>query len=105
MPKVADSDSTLILWGHFHPLVTGLTSSAQENGSVDRIQLVADPGDSGSLLESDAMTREARVGSRAPGISLSAVSGSGTGHRQVNLDDYLDRWLVLLFYPRDFSLI
>jgi len=51
------------------------------------------------------MGRETKVGTRAPGFSLAAVSGSGTERRQVTLDDYLDRWLVLLFYPRDFSLI
>ena len=56
-------------------------------------------------MGSEAMTREARVGTRAPRIFLSAVSGLGTERRQVSLDDYLDRWLVLLFYPRDFSLI
>jgi peroxiredoxin len=51
------------------------------------------------------MIREARVGTRAPDFSLAAVSGSGTERRQVDLQDYLDQWLVLLFYPRDFSLI
>jgi alkyl hydroperoxide reductase subunit AhpC len=51
------------------------------------------------------MTREAKVGTRAPGFSLSVVSGAGAERGQTTLDDYLDRWLVLLFYPRDFSLI
>jgi peroxiredoxin len=51
------------------------------------------------------MAREAKVGTRTPGFSLAAVSGSGMECRQISLDDYLDRWLVLLFYPRDFSLI
>ena len=51
------------------------------------------------------MTRNAMVGTRAPGFTLWATQGRGTERRQVSLDDYLDRWLVLLFYPRDFSLI
>lgn len=51
------------------------------------------------------MARELRVGTRAPGFSMSAVSGPGTERREVTLDDYLDGWLMLLFYPRDFSLI
>ena len=51
------------------------------------------------------MTREAKVGTRAPGFSLAVVNGSGSERGQATLDDYLDRWLLLLFYPRDFSLI
>ena len=52
-----------------------------------------------------SMTREAKVGSRAPGFSLATVSGSGSERGQATLDDYLDRWLLLVFYPRDFSLV
>src|SRR5262245_61486320 len=51
------------------------------------------------------MTREAKVGTRAPGFTLSAVNGSGAERCHANLDDYVDRWLVLMFYPRDFSLV
>jgi peroxiredoxin len=50
-------------------------------------------------------TRSAAVGTRAPDFSLACVDGPDTAPRQVSLDDYLDRWLVLLFYPRDFSLV
>ena len=39
------------------------------------------------------------VGTRAPDFNLPATSG------QVALEDYQDRWLVLIFYPRDFSMI
>ena len=51
------------------------------------------------------MTRQAKVGTRAPEFSLSIVNGSGTERGQVTLDDFLDRWLLLVFYPRDFSLV
>jgi alkyl hydroperoxide reductase subunit AhpC len=50
-------------------------------------------------------TRTAMVGTRAPNFSLVCTDGPGTERRQVSLDDYLDRWLMLLFYPRDFSLV
>ena len=50
-------------------------------------------------------TRSATVGTRAPHFSLVRTEGPGSEPRQVSLDDYLDRWLVLLFYPRDFSLL
>jgi peroxiredoxin len=49
--------------------------------------------------------RTAMVGTRAPHFSLLCVEGTDSGARQVSLDDYLDRWLLLLFYPRDFSLV
>jgi alkyl hydroperoxide reductase subunit AhpC len=50
-------------------------------------------------------TRNAVVGTRAPGFSLPCVDVSGRDPRPVSLDDYLDRWLVIVFYPRDFSLV
>jgi peroxiredoxin len=49
--------------------------------------------------------RSAMVGTRAPNFSLLCTEGLRSGRRQVSLDDYLDRWLLLLFYSRDFSLI
>ena len=49
--------------------------------------------------------RRAAVGTRAPDFSLPCVEGTGEAPRQVSLGDYLDRWLILLFYPRDFSLV
>ena len=51
------------------------------------------------------MARKALIGTRAPGFSLPAIDGSGMERRQIDLDDFLDQWLVLLFYPRDFSMI
>jgi peroxiredoxin len=50
-------------------------------------------------------TRTATVGGRAPDFSLPCTEGPGSPRRQVSLDDYADRWLVLLFYSRDFSLL
>jgi len=46
-----------------------------------------------------------QVGSRAPAFALMCTRGSAAERRQVTPDDFLDRWLVLLFYPRDFSLV
>lgn len=57
------------------------------------------------VLEVKMATQIATVGTRAPDFSLSCTDGPGSERREVSLDDYLDRWLVLLFYPRDFSLI
>lgn len=45
------------------------------------------------------------VGRRAPDFQLASVSGAGDDPRVVALGDYQDQWLMLLFYPRDFSMI
>ena len=49
--------------------------------------------------------RSATVGTRAPNFSLLSTEGSRAAPKRVSLDDYLDRWLMLLFYSRDFSLV
>jgi alkyl hydroperoxide reductase subunit AhpC len=49
--------------------------------------------------------RTATVGSRAPSFSLECTDGQPSSRREATLDDYLDRWLMLLFYSRDFSLV
>ncbi|HZU37265.1 MAG TPA: hypothetical protein VFA18_15185 [Gemmataceae bacterium] len=49
--------------------------------------------------------RTAMVGTRAPNFSLWCTDGGQAERRRVSLDDYLDRWLMLIFYSRDFSLI
>ena len=49
--------------------------------------------------------RTAMVGTRAPNFALLCTEGARRAAKQVSLDDYLDRWLLLLFYSRDFSLV
>jgi alkyl hydroperoxide reductase subunit AhpC/tRNA A-37 threonylcarbamoyl transferase component Bud32 len=46
----------------------------------------------------------AMVGSRTPHFQLPATGGDPP-KQSATLDDYRDRWLVLMFYPRDFSLV
>jgi hypothetical protein len=48
---------------------------------------------------------EFKIGRRSPDFSLESINGSGGSRKQVSLDDYIDGWLVLLFYPKDFSMI
>ena len=50
-------------------------------------------------------TQSAMVGSRAPGFSLPCTRTRDADRQRVALGGYLDRWLVLVFYPRDFSLV
>src|SRR6478672_4094899 len=45
------------------------------------------------------------VGSLAPDFSLPCTPIQGSGASKVSLADYRGRWLMLMFYPRDFSLV
>jgi alkyl hydroperoxide reductase subunit AhpC len=45
------------------------------------------------------------VGTRAPDFDLPCTPRADSDEPRVSLDDYRDRWLVLLFYPRDFSMV
>lgn len=58
-----------------------------------------------SALRQQKETPVATVGTRAPDFSLPATRGSLGSRRAAALSDYRDRWLVLMFYPRDFSLV
>ncbi len=45
------------------------------------------------------------IGRPAPGFDLDAVSFDDRNPRRVTLSSYSGRWLLLLFYPRDFSFV
>src|SRR5260221_4640462 len=45
------------------------------------------------------------VGSLAPDFALPCTSVPGHPERTASLADYRGRWLMLVFYPRDFSLV
>jgi alkyl hydroperoxide reductase subunit AhpC len=45
------------------------------------------------------------VRTKAPYFKMQAVTGDGCDFMDVALDDYKGKWLVLLFYPMDFTLI
>src|SRR5688500_5328506 len=45
------------------------------------------------------------VGRRAPEFDLACTRGSHGTRSRTSLADYRDRWLTLVFYPRDFSLV
>ena len=49
--------------------------------------------------------QQAMVGTRAPAFSLPCSGEAGSTRKSVALEDYQERWLVLMFYPRDFSMI
>lgn len=43
------------------------------------------------------------VGQKAPAFKLDACVGSD--FKQVSLDDYKGKWLVVAFYPLDFTFV
>lgn len=45
------------------------------------------------------------VGRRAPDFELESTQGNEATRRDVSLAAYQDRWLALIFYPKDFSLV
>jgi len=58
-------------------------------------------------LSPPAMTTTVRVGQPAPDFSLDAVVSREPGKEfgQISLKDYRGKWLVLFFYPADFTFV
>jgi peroxiredoxin (alkyl hydroperoxide reductase subunit C) len=53
--------------------------------------------------EKEALTMMARVGKPAPDFEVSAfVEG---GFKNIKLSDYKGKWVVLCFYPGDFTFV
>src|SRR5919199_5743456 len=46
-----------------------------------------------------------RVGEAAPDLKVDAWVRGAEGPQKVSLADHRGRWIVLVFYPRDFTLI
>lgn len=45
------------------------------------------------------------VGRKAPDFTMTAMSGDGSKDFTVSLKDYAGKWLVLFFYPLDFTFV
>lgn len=48
---------------------------------------------------------ERLVGNSAPYFKMNAVQGDGEDFTEVKLDDYKEKWLVMFFYPLDFTFV
>jgi len=48
---------------------------------------------------------ERLVGRKAPDFTMKTCLGDGSGFGEVSLKDYEGKWLVMFFYPLDFTLI
>ena len=45
------------------------------------------------------------VGKKAPDFSMNTCTGDGCSFEQVKLKDYEGKWLVMFFYPLDFTVV
>lgn len=54
-----------------------------------------------------AQQQGAKVGEPAPGFSLDALVGTAPGKefRQITLEEYRGKWVLLFFYPMDFTFV
>lgn len=48
---------------------------------------------------------ERLVGRHAPDFTMNACKGDGSAFTQVSLKDYEGKWLVMFFYPLDFTFV
>ena len=55
-------------------------------------------------IEGGARMVTARVGKEAPDFEASAYV-AGTGFKNVKLSDYRGKWVLLCFYPGDFTFV
>ena len=74
------------------------------------VQAAAGPIDSGAASESGAPTAAprmavvARVGGEAPDFEASGYL-AGSGFKNIKLSDYRGKWVLLCFYPGDFTFV
>ena len=48
---------------------------------------------------------ERLIGTKAPDFTMNAVLGDGSDFTKVSLGDYKGKWLVMFFYPLDFTFV
>lgn len=48
---------------------------------------------------------ERLVGRKAPDFKMNSVLGDGSEFKEVKLSDYNGKWLVMFFYPLDFTFV
>jgi len=55
------------------------------------------------VIEKEVSMLQARVGKPAPDFELSAFWGGG--FKNIKLSDYKGKWIVVCFYPGDFTFV
>jgi len=64
----------------------------------------AAPGDGGTQMPASRPPAMARVGREAPDFEASAYVAD-SGFKNVKLSDYRGKWVLLCFYPGDFTFV
>ena len=59
----------------------------------------------GSGTAAESTTKFAKVGQPAPDFNMPSTKNMLTLHEKVKLSDYKGKWLILLFYPLDFTAV
>ena len=62
------------------------------------------PSSAATTLIQEVQKVTARVGQEAPDFELSAFV-AGKGFQPIKLSDYKSKWIVLCFYPGDFTFV
>ena len=57
----------------------------------------------GTLERKEALKMIARVGKPAPDFEATAYADGG--FKNIKLSDYIEKWVVLCFYPGDFTFV
>jgi len=57
------------------------------------------------LKEQGGKFMERLIGTKAPDFTMNAVLGDGSDFTKVSLGDYKGKWLVMFFYPLDFTFV
>ncbi len=56
-----------------------------------------------AINHKEVIKMQARVGKPAPDFELTALIGSG--FKNIKLSDYKGKWIVVCFYPGDFTFV
>jgi peroxiredoxin (alkyl hydroperoxide reductase subunit C) len=56
-----------------------------------------------SMMQKEVVKMQARVGKPAPDFELAAYLDGG--FRNIKLSDYKGKWIIICFYPGDFTFV
>ena len=73
--------------------------------STELVLYCADLENTIASMSKSAIQSLTLVGGLAPEFELTGTTSPGRSDKVIRLEDYRGRWLILMFYPRDFSLV
>ena len=87
--------------------ISTMTLFAALTLSIFTSALPATAATAASAAMASPQLQTAKVGQPAPGFTLDALVGTSPGKefKQISLSDYRGRWVVLFFYPLDFTFV